>query len=94
MAHHADAEAPGQAPSYSVAADYFLWYARGSTDFIPLGIHREPPSPAMQTFIEYRQLPESTDVWTDTTEAKLLKVGFTVLEQLDKLGAPTVWPWP
>lgn len=84
MADHAHVEAPWQAPSYAVAADFYLWWVRGSADFITLGVHTRPPTDAEQVFVEYRRLPEADDL-TDDRYERLLKAGFWARRRMDEL---------
>lgn len=92
MDHHADVEAQGEAPSYHLSRGYWLWYQRGSADFIPLGVHRTPPPAAMEPFVESRQIPEAFPDLLLTGEERLLKLGFEALDAMERLGVPTGWP--
>lgn len=49
-------------------------------------MHRTPPPDGLGAFIEYRRLPESVDLFTDTPEERLIKLGFRTLELLEQ------WP--
>lgn len=91
MDHDSHAEAARQAPSYDVAAEYFLWFARGSAGFINLGVHSSPPPPELELAIDYREIPNSLDFFTDTSEERLLKAAFLAKGWLDEW-APVSWP--
>lgn len=65
----------------------YLWWVRGSTGFITLGVHTSPPPAELQAVVEYRELPEGFEDVLDTTEQKLLKYAFELRRRMDDL------PW-
>jgi hypothetical protein len=91
--HHADAEAARQAPSYAVAAGYYLWYQRGSATFVNLGVHDHPPPAELDAYIESKRVDEAVDFFTTGGEERALRAAFFIKKSIDRLDLPDVWPW-
>jgi hypothetical protein len=49
-------------------------------------VHRNPPPTELGPFVEYRRVPDAVELFADSPEERLLKLGFWSLELLDK------WP--
>lgn len=56
-------------------------------------MHREPPPPDLEPFVDSRQIPDAIADPASTTEERLLKLGFQLVRALDDFGVPTAWPF-